>query len=158
MNRQTFYRATVAASLLAAWLTLASAARLAWAFPALPRLNDDATLANAWILGPSLFAINTIILVPFPLSLLHALRRGRRAIRAWDAITLAVGAISIIAGGSSSALVCLGALDDGSRLSQAYPLFFFGLPIFVAGTIATLGSYRMLRVGAGSPDVGEAHL
>jgi ABC-type sulfate transport system permease component len=125
------------AAMLAAWLV--------WASPVLPVPKDDGTLANAWVLGPSVFAIDTVIVLPLSLALLYALRRNRRLTRAWDATTFAVGAISVIDGAWGLCVSWRVSLDNPGPVAQEYPLFFFALPMFVAGTIATFGSYRMLK-------------
>ena len=85
MNRQTILRTVLAAILLAAWIS--------WVFPFFiqmlqmpeswlarklfacefpPSPNEDGTLAHAWVLGPLVFFLNTITLLPLALALLFS--------------------------------------------------------------------------------------
>jgi len=159
MNRQAILRAVLAAALIAAWIpwlfpfptpilqmrVMWLVSKLVgWEFPPAPP-NDDLTLEHAWVLGPLVFVTAIITILPFALALLYSFPRDRGHMRAWDAIALAVGAVSVIGGGWSSSLLVLGDLGSGARLSRDYYLSFFALPLFVVGTIATFSSYRMLK-------------
>lgn len=158
MNRQTILRTVLAAILLAAWIS--------WVFPFFiqmlqmpeswlarklfacefpPSPNEDGTLAHAWVLGPLVFFLNTITLLPLALALLFSFPRDRRLMRAWDTIVLIAGVISLLVGGGIFGYALLFPGESDPPLSQEYFLFSVFVPLFVAGVITTFGSYRMLK-------------